>query len=323
MGRRAVVLLVALILAGLAAWAVFNFLRSVEEEALAGREITDVFIAGTNGIAEGTEGDILISAFDSDPRCANQELGLSEVPGCLVKLDTDEIEDVPTDAIDTEEKLRQVLSGRVAAGPISPGAILTARQWTEVTVDVTPLAERIPSGKQALTVSTGQVQGVNGFIEPGDRINMIITIDIEFDKLPVDFEGITLPEEPTTGTTSPEEQQVTTISYTRYVLQGIPVLATGRQVRPDENAPVTVEVAPAGGAEGEGEATAEDLGNPTIFTLEVTPEEAERIVYAFEHGSIWLTLVPADFVEVETNGVTIDNLFGGDLLDAIFGDQEG
>ncbi len=243
-------MLVALILAGLAAWAVFNFLRSVEEEALAGRAITDVFIAGSNGIAEGTEGDILITAFDSDPRCSNEELGLAEVPGCLIKLDTDEIEDVPVDAIDTEEKLRQVLGGRVAAGPISAGAILTAAQWTEVTVDVTPLAERIPSGKQALTISTGNVQGVNGFIEPGDRINMIITIDIEFDKLPVDFEGITLPPEETTGTTTAEEQ--VTISYTRYVLQGIPVLATGREVRPDEDAPVTIEVAPRSHPRGGG-----------------------------------------------------------------------
>jgi hypothetical protein len=28
--------------------------------------------------------------------------------------------------------------------------------------------------------------------------------------------------------------------------------------------------------------------------------------------------VPEDFVEVETDGVTIDNLFGGDLEEAIF-----
>ena len=59
----------------------------------------------------------------------------------------------------------------------------------------------------------------------------------------------------------------------------------------------------------------------TVFTLEVTPDQAERIVYAFENGSIWLTLVPEDFVEVETDGVTIDNLFGGDLQEAIFQNQ--
>ena len=49
----------------------------------------------------------------------------------------------------------------------------------------------------------------------------------------------------------------------------------------------------------------EETGNDTTFTLEVTPEQAERIAYAFENGSIWLTLVPGDFVEVETTGVTI------------------
>jgi hypothetical protein len=31
--------------------------------------------------------------------------------------------------------------------------------------------------------------------------------------------------------------------------------------------------------------------------------------------------VPEDFVEVETDGVTIDNLFGGDLVDTIFGEN--
>ena len=34
---------------------------------------------------------------------------------------------------------------------------------------------------------------------------------------------------------------------------------------------------------------------------------------------MWLTLVPEDFVEVETPGVTILNLFGGNLAEDIFG----
>ena len=192
---------------------------------------------------------------------------------------------------------------------------------------MTPLAEEIPSGKQAMTISVDNVRGVNGFVEPGDRINMIITLDISFDLLPEDFSGITIDagEEPGVGDAGApapgeEDEEAIVVTYTRYVLQGLPVIATGRDVRPDEDAPQTVETpesqAPAEGAEAELE---EDTGNATIFTLEVTPEEAERIAYAFENGSIWLTLVPEDFVEVETNGVIIDNLFGGDLVDDIFG----
>jgi hypothetical protein len=34
---------------------------------------------------------------------------------------------------------------------------------------------------------------------------------------------------------------------------------------------------------------------------------------------VWLTLVPEDFVEVDTDGITINNLFEGDLVEDIFG----
>ena len=49
-----------------------------------------------------------------------------------------------------------------------------------------PLAEQIPEGKQAIVISTDNVRGVNGFVNPGDRVNMILTLDIEFDLIPVD-----------------------------------------------------------------------------------------------------------------------------------------
>jgi Flp pilus assembly protein CpaB len=212
MGRRAIVLLVALILAGLAAWAVWNYLQNVEEEVTEGQEIVEVYRAG-EAIAEGTDGAILLTDFNSG--------GEQVVQG------TDQAQDVPADAITTAEQLNQVLQGRVAAGPISAGSILTESQWTSITVDITPLAEEIPSGKQAMTISVDNVRGINGFVEPGDRVNMIITVDIGFDLLPPEFSGATVepttPEEGTTG----EEAQQTVVTYTRFVLQGLPVMATG------------------------------------------------------------------------------------------------
>jgi Flp pilus assembly protein CpaB len=308
MGRRAIVLLVALILAGLAAWAVWNFMQSVKSEAEDDQRQVTVFRAGADGIAEGAEGAILLGT-----------LGQADAQ---VVAGLDEFEDTPPDAIQTEEELRTLLTGKVAAGPISPNAILTQRQWVSISVEVIPLSQQIGSGNQAITISTSNIQGVNGFVEAGDRINMIITLDIEFDLIPI--EGLpTLPPPETTETTTPGEEQTVTVTYTRYVLQGLNVLAAGRDIRPEEETDQTGQV-PAGdptAAEGTEAVPAEDLGNSTVFTLEVTPDQAERIVYAFENGSIWLTLVPADFVEVETDGVTIDNLFGGDLAEAIFQNQ--
>ena len=306
MGRRAIVLLVALILAGLAAWAVWNYLQNIESEIKGEQVVTEVFRAG-NKIQEGTDGSILLSDFGGG--------------GVLIVKGEDQLIDIPAEAITDEEQLKQVLSGKVAAGPISAGSILTEAQWVTVTVDVTPLAELIPSGKQAMTISVDSVRGVNGFVEAGDSINMIITLDISFDKIPEEFTGLTVEpdiEGTTDGGPPPEEQtESVVVTYTRFVMQGISVMATGREVRPDENAPPTVDAGGEAPAEGE-EPAAEDVGNPTIFTIEVTPEQAERIAYAFDAGSIWLTLVPEDFVEVETQGVIIDNLFGGDLVQDIF-----
>ena len=302
MGRRAIVLLVALILAGLAAWAVWNFMQNVREEATAGQEQVTVFRAGPGGIAEGTQGDVLISDFDG--------------AGALIQQSVDVIENTPPDAIQSAEELRSVLGGRVAAGPISENGILTRAQWTLITVDVEPLSTKIASGNQAITISTSDIQGVNGFVEAGDRINMIITIDIEFDLIPI--EGVPVLPDPEETPDAAEEETVT-VTYTRYVLQGLNVLAAGRDVRVEEEEDLTgrIDATPP----TEEEQAAADQGNSTVFTLEVTPDQAERIVYAFQNGAIWLTLVPEDFVEVETDGVTIDNLFGGDLVDTIFGDN--
>ena len=298
-------LLVALILAGLAAWAVWNYLQNVENEIVEGQEIVEVYRAG-EAIAEGTDGAILLSDFNSG--------------GQLITQSEDQAEDVPQGAITTAEQLNQVLTDRVAAGPIAAGSILNESQWAAITVNVVPLAEEIPSGKQAMTISTDNIRGINGFVEPGDRVNMIITIDIPEDLLPDELSGIAQPAAPVEGAPA-GEATVAAVTYTRFVLQGLPVMATGRDIRPEEGAPETVEVDPetTGDTTPEGEPVEEELGNDTTFTLEVSPEQAERIAYATENGSIWLTLVPGDFVEVETTGVTTLNLFGGNLLDDIFG----
>jgi Flp pilus assembly protein CpaB len=288
---------VALILAGLAAWAVWNFLDGVRSEAEKDQVQVTVFRAG-EAIAEGADGAILLSGDG------------------LVVESTEEQIDLPADAIAGEEELNSILTGRVAAGPISQNAILTRSQWTEVTIDITPLSEVIPSGKQAITIGMDNIRGVNGFVEAGDRVNLIVTVDIQAEFIPADFPTL----DPDTGTEVPGEEETVTVTYTRYVLQGLPVLAVGRAIRPEDDAPTVVDVEPAPGTETgvEGEAVEEEIGNDTVFTIEVTPEEAERLAFAFENGSVWMTLVPEDFVAVETNGVIIDTLFGGDLLDDIF-----
>jgi pilus assembly protein CpaB len=296
MGRRALVLLVALLLAGVAAFAVFQFLNGIRADVEAEREKTPVFRA-TEFIPEGSDGALVLQSA---------QIAESE----------ENVGDLPTGAITTEAELQAYLTGRLAVGPIEQNEIIVQSQWQELTVDLIPLSDLIPSGKQALTVSTDAVRGVNGFIEPGDVVNMIVTLDIEFSQIPVESPIFGIPTETTAaeGGAAAAAEESATVTYTRYVMQGLPVLAVARDIRPEEgDKSTTVTTLPPEGAEAAPETPA------TVFTLEVTPEQAERIVFAFENGSVWLTLVPEDFVEVETQGVTIENLFTGDLVSDIFG----
>ncbi len=304
MGRRALVLVIALVLAGVAAFSIFQYLSGIEEDVLAGQEEVVVYRA-INPIAEGTEGNFILQGA-----------------GTLYQESTEQLEDLPQGAIQNQDQLQSILGGRVAAGPISGNQILTANQWVQLTVEITPLAELIPEGKQAITVSPGAVQGVNGFVRPGDRVNIIITVEIEFrlTALAQESPDFGIPVEDTTADGETPEDQLT-VTYTRYVLQGIPVMAVGQAIRPEPDADLTGEISATPEADQgtvqEGEAPALS----TVFTLEVTPEEAEKLVFAQSSGSLYYTLVPEDFVEVDTRGVTIEQLFEGDLVEDIFGNN--
>ena len=297
MGRRALVLLVALLLAGVAAFAVFQFLNGIRNDVEANREKTPVFRA-TQLIPEGTDGSLALQSNWFAPSEEN-------------------VEDLPEGAITTEQELQASVGGRLAVGPIGGNQIITQNQWAQLTVELKPLSELIPSGKQALTISTDAVRGVNGFIRPGDLVNLIVTLDIEFNQIPVDSPIFGVPTETTTPDGAAAEEATETVTYTRYVLQGLPVLAVAQDVRSEESegTPIVVpEVDPTGAPVAEEQQLPE-----TVFTIEVTPEQAERIVFSFENGSVWMTLVPADFIEVDTDGVTIESLFTGDIVQDIFG----
>ena len=282
MGRRTLVLIVALLLAGIAAFAVWQFLSNVEEEKEAELLLRAVYRVSGGTITEGTEGSLVLS----QERAVESE---------------EETRFLPDNAIGSLEELTATLTGRVAAGPISNNSILTTDQWVELTADIKPLAERIPEGKQAITIGVDNIQGVNGFIEAGDRINIIVTLTAPIEQIAEEIiASETLTEEELRALEAELEQGI----ISRFVMQGLPVLAVGNEIRVDEDAEqtVTVTTVPVEGQEVQQVQTG-------VLTLEVTPEDAERIVYTFSTGTVWLTLVPEDFVPVPTDGITRENIF--------------
>ena len=296
MVKRTVVLVVALVLAGVAAFSIWQYLDGVNDDARAGFELVPV-VRATEDIPARTPGNTVI---DEGLFAVSQE-SVDFLPGPSPQR---------TVAFGTVEDMTVRLRDRFAVGPISANQILTSDQWEDALTApvVTKLAEIISPGKQAISIQVDATRAVGGFIRPNDRINLIVTIQaprVEFDTL---GEGEVTEESIRELLDLLSEASVEEAS--RFLLQGLPVLAVGSQARTGDpsfdNAVGRVQTV----VDEDGTVTESGEGTQFgIITLEVTADEAERLVFAFERGNIWLTLVPENFITTTTGGINRENLF--------------
>lgn len=294
--KRTAVLVVALVLAGIAAFSIWQYLQGVDEDAREGLELVTVLRA-TGDIPARTPGNTIID----EELFLESEESFDFLPGPSPER---------TVAFTTKEELTARLRDRFAVGPISQNQILTSDQWEDALSApvIESLAEIIPPGKQAVTVALDATRAVGGFIRPNDRVNMIVTIQAP----QLDLEG--LGEDAITDENLrdllDELRQAQDEEFTRFLLQGIPVLAVGDQKKTGDPAfdNAVGRIQSVVNEDG----TVTEAGEGTQFgllTLEVTAQEAERLVFAFEKGSVWLTLVPGDFIPVATEGIDRETLF--------------
>jgi pilus assembly protein CpaB len=125
------------------------------------------------------------------------------------------------------------------------------------------LAPVISESKRAVSVKVDAVIGVAGFVRPGSRIDLLVTLD---------------------------ETDETGKPISKVVLQNVPVLAIDQKME---------EV-----KKGEPELV-------NVVTLEVDPEQAEKLAYGAHEGRLQLALRnPADTELVETSGATAPDLLG-------------
>lgn len=134
----------------------------------------------------------------------------------------------------------RLLSPMRAGEPLMPTALAPAEPAS--------ISARVRPGIRAMTVAVDEVNSLSGLLQPGDRIDLLLSVR------PPAPAGVVQPE------------------VTRTVLQDVPVLATGRQSR------VTAgEDMPA--------------GRPfTAITVEVLPEQAQRLVVAQRSGKLTAVL---------------------------------
>lgn len=146
---------------------------------------------------------------------------------------------------------------RVVITPIKMNEPVSEHKLAPIDVTTGGVSAILKPGTRAIAVKGDKVIGISGFINPGNRIDVIVTVS------------------------DPSNNKV----KAKIFLEDLLVLATGTQIQKnDKGEPMPVDV----------------------YTLEVTPEQAEKLALASTQGRLQFALRNlTDSEDVNTRGVTI------------------
>jgi pilus assembly protein CpaB len=161
------------------------------------------------------------------------------------------------------------LGGRVAAVDIVAGEQLLATRWVGADDVAGRNLLRIPADHQAISIALDATRQVSGFVTPGDHVSMVATL----------------------------EQPGSDKQSSQFLLQDLLVLAVG----------TTAQANPA--AQSGGRVNQNRNQNLSSVTLAVPSLKVEQVVFATEHGSLYLSLLPPGQKPVRPNPRTGDNVF--------------
>ena len=151
------------------------------------------------------------------------------------------------------------LVGRILVTHLDPNEPVTESHLAPEDVKIGGVSAVLAKGKRAVSVKGNKVMGISGFIRPGNRVDVLVTL----------------------------EDPKTKKEMTKLVMNNVPVLATGTQIEK------TVDGKPA---------------PVDVYTLEVTPEEAEKLALVGSQGNLQFALRNIkDTDEVYTSGTNVSD----------------
>ena len=133
------------------------------------------------------------------------------------------------------------IKDRVVVAPLKVNDPVTEHKLAPVSIKTGGVSAVLEKGKRAIAVKGDKVIGIAGFINPGNRVDVLVTIE------------------------DPQKKE----EKTKTILENLMVLATGTQIEKNEK----------------GEPSPVD-----VYTLAVTPEEAEILSLAANQGKLQLAL---------------------------------
>lgn len=264
MGRRAVGVIIAVLLAVTGTIALVLYVRGAENRALEGQRAVEVVVADAV-IPRGTP--------------------VSEIDG-LVRT-----ERIPA-AVQARGSIDDVaeLGDTVAAVELLPGEQLSTLRFVEPGALASADDIAVPEGLQELTLAVEPQRVLGGEVAAGDRVGLIASFE------PFTLEGVTLdPDLPLPDDADLPEQlpNTTGFLYHKVLVTDVLLDAAAPAPAPEED-PDPPELAAPG---------------DVYVTLAVDAPQAERIVFAQEFGSLWLTLEPPEAIEDGTEQRTRGNAF--------------
>jgi len=209
--------------------------------------------------------------------------------------------EVPVEVIISSEAM--VLEAVPQKYPINKGEQITTTNF--VKPEQIGLAFTIPDDMVAISIPIDEIIGVSYLINVGDMVNVIATFSPPGEEEEeTETGGEALEEAEEFETLEEVSEAGITEEITKTLLWNVEVLHIGiRSVARRQD--IQIEEEETGTEESGVEFT-----EIRTATLALTPEQAEKLVFTEEHGSVWLALLPVDGVEkTDTEGQTYKNIF--------------
>ena len=235
---------------------------------------------GTGGSASGSQVPVVVAKVDI---AARAKITSSMIEVKLVN---------PNDASSLAYGDTSDVLNKVTRYPISANEQVLATKVVDAvgtTGSSKSLSYTIPKGKRAIAINVKQVVAAGGLIIPGDRVDILVVYDIEFQSDPKE----------------PASREKADAFLVNTLYQDKEVLAVSQIV-------VDTVAAESDDPNGHRARNSEAKPDPeaVTVTLALTPEEAQKVYLAELNGTIRLSLRPFDDDEGER---PLDPIFETDL----------
>jgi pilus assembly protein CpaB len=145
------ILIAAIVVGAIAAFALFNYVQGIEERANNDAELIGVYKVAQD-IPKGAPGEQAIT----DSMIVESDIPREFLPANYTQ-------DLAT------------IQGKVALNDLSANQVLVEGMFVDPASALITFSERLQEGEVAITISVDQVRGVAGLLVPGDEVNILLT----------------------------------------------------------------------------------------------------------------------------------------------------